>query len=198
MKYAEVILPLPLEGTFTYAIPIGLLDVITIGSRVVVMFGKKKIYTGIVLTVHEDIPEYLPKEILDVLDNAAIINQRQLTFFQWMARYYMCALGEVINAALPAALKLSSESFVGLNPEIDPDRVDVADREWELLRTLKTNDLSIKEVGEFLSLKQPQRVLKNLSEKGYIDLFEKVKDKYQPKTVKKIRIKPAYLRGRGA
>lgn len=110
-----------------------------------------------------------------------------------MARYYMCSLGEVSNAALPAALKLSSETFVGLNPELDADEASVSDREWELLRSLKTNDLTMKDVGDVLGLKQPQRVLKQLSEKGFIDLFEKVKDKYQPKKVKRVRINPAFL-----
>lgn len=110
-----------------------------------------------------------------------------------MSGYYMCTLGEVINAALPAALKLSSESFVGLNPEIDPDEVDVDDRAWNLLLTLKTNDLSMKDVAEVLGLKQPQRVLKNLAEQGYIDLFEKVKDKYAPKKVKRVKISEEYV-----
>ncbi|MEM7296844.1 MAG: primosomal protein N' [Bacteroidota bacterium] len=188
--FAEVILPLPLEDTFTYGVPTEFSQNIQAGSRVVVSFGKKKIYTGVVDALHSNAPEgYQPKEVLDVLDDQPIVNQHQLSFFHWMASYYMCSLGELINAALPAALKLTSESFVGLRPEIDPDEVDaISDREWELLRTLKSNNLSIKDVGEVLGLKQPQRVLKNLSEKGLIDLFEKIKDKYQPKTVKKIRL----------
>lgn len=189
VTYVEVILPLPLPGTFTYVIPTEYAQLVAPGSRVVVSFGKKKIYTGIALTLHNKKPDsYQPKDLLDVLDQHPIVDNRQLTFFQWMAKYYMCSLGEVVNAALPAALKLSSESFVGLNPEIDPNEVDISDKQWELLRTLSTNDLSIKDVGEVLGLKQPQRVLKELSEKGYIDLFEKVKDKYQPRKVKKVRI----------
>ncbi|MEQ9021146.1 MAG: hypothetical protein RLN82_00110, partial [Pseudomonadales bacterium] len=122
------------------------------------------IYTGIVLKLHDHSPEeYRPKELLEVLDDQPIVNERQLKFFQWMSRYYMCSLGEVINAALPAALKLSSESFVGINPEINPDDEDLDNREWELLRALKTNDLTMKGVSEVLGLKQPQRILKQLS-----------------------------------
>lgn len=192
--YCEIILPLPLEGTFTYAIPQEFDSAISIGSRVVVSFGKKKIYTGIVFDLHNDAPSnFQPKELLDVLDENQIVNDKQLQFFQWMSRYYICTPGEVINAALPAALKLSSESFVGINPDIDPDEVDIEDREWELLRALKTNDLSMKDASDVLGLKQPQRVLKQLSEKGLIDLFEKVKDKYQPKKVKRIRIANPFL-----
>lgn len=189
-----MILPLPLQGTFTYLIAPDDRDRVLPGSRVVVSFGKKKIYTGIVLEIHNRKPEeYRPKELLDVLDDKPIVNEQQLKFFQWMSRYYMCSLGEVINAALPAALKLSSESFVGINPEIEPDDVEVDNREWELLRALKTNDLTMRDVSEVLGLKQPQRILKQLSEKGLIDLFEKVKDKYQPKKVKRIRIADAFL-----
>ncbi|MEQ8627788.1 primosomal protein N' [Ekhidna sp.] len=194
MTYAEVILPLPLPGTFTYLIAPEDRDKVQPGFRVVVSFGKKKIYTGIVLETHNRSPEeYRPKEVLEVLDEQPIINPIQLKFFQWMSRYYMCSLGEVINAALPAALKLSSESFVGINPEIDPHSEDLDDREWELLRALKTNDLTMKDVSQVLGLKQPQRVLKKLSERGLIDLFEKVKDKYQPKKVKRVRIAEAFM-----
>ena len=185
--FAEVILPLPLHGTFTYSIPPTAR--ISPGTRVVVSFGKKKIYTAIVFKIHDGSEvDFEAKPILEVLDEAPIVNEAQLKFFQWMSRYYMCSLGEVMNAALPAALKLSSESFVGINPEINPDDVDVDDREWELLQTLRNNNLSVKEVSEVLHLKQPQRILKNLSEKGFIDLFEKLKDKYQPKKVKRVRL----------
>ena len=194
MNFLEIILPLPLPGTFTYSIPNEFSGRVFPGSRVVVSFGKKKIYTGIVFKLHNDSPAgYQAKELLDVLDEHPVVNEHQLKFFQWMSHYYMCSLGEVINAALPAALKLSGESFVGINPEIDPHETDVDDREWELLKVLKTNDLTMKDAGEILGLKQPQRVLKQLSEKGFIDLFEKVKDKYQPKKVKRIRIADAFL-----
>lgn len=193
-QYCEIILPLPLPGTFTYAVPHEFTSTIASGSRVVVSFGKKKVYTGIVLKCHNDQPtDYQPKYLLDVLDEKPIVNGIQLLFFQWMSRYYLCSLGEVINAALPAALKLSSESFISLNPDIDPDQADVDDREWQLLRALSGNDLTMKDVGEVLGLKQPQRIIKKLSEIGVIDLFEKVKDKYQPKKVKRIRIADPYL-----
>ena len=167
----------------------------TKGSRVVVSFGKKKIYTGIILAIHNNAPEdYRPKEILDMLDSQPIVHTKQLQFFQWIAGYYMASLGEVLNAALPAALKLSSESFVSINPEADLGSLSLSDQEWNLLNVLQTNDLSMKNVAEVLGIKQPQRIIKSLAEQGVIDLFEKVKDKYQPKKVKRIRIADAHLR----
>ncbi len=190
-RFAEIILPLPLEGTFTYIAPNQYID---LGFRVVVNFGKKKIYTGIVSEIHDREPEgYQPKAVLDILDDESIINELQLSFFKWIADYYMCSIGAVVNAALPAALKLSSESFVGINPDINIDQLDVADRELELLQLLQSNDLSMKNVGEILQLKRPQRIIKQLAEEGIIDLFEKVKDKYQPKTIKKIRLNEQWV-----
>lgn len=194
MTQIEVILPLPLHGAFTYSIPEALADQVEVGKRVVVQFGPKKVYTGIVFRFSDtQSKNHESKEVLDVLDETPIINTRQLEFFVWMASYYMCTLGEVINAALPSALKLSSQSFVALNPEVIPNDEDLNEREWSLLRTLKENELSIKEVGDQVGLKHPQRLIKDLSEKGLVDLFEKVKDRYQPKKVKKIRLAPEYV-----
>ncbi len=191
MTYAEVILPLPLPGTFTYSIP-STFDSVHPGSRVIVQFGAKKIYTGIIHRIHEEATQHVPKTIIDVLDEQPIVNETQLAFFSWMSRYYMCSLGEVVNAALPSALKLSSQSFIGLNPEIDLEAEDLSDREWSLMHTLTKKELSVQEAGQQLGLKHPQRLIKGLTEKGLIDLYEKVKDKYQPKKVKRIRLANPY------
>ncbi|MEM6643321.1 MAG: primosomal protein N' [Bacteroidota bacterium] len=193
--YLQVILPLPLEGTFTYRLPKEM--EVRVGARVIVSFGKKKIYTGVVASIDQDSQEtdYSAKPILDVLDEDPVVNALQLSFFQWMASYYMCTLGEVLNAALPASLKLSSQSFVAINPEIDVEDVDVSDREWELLRVLQRNDISVKEIGEMLQLKQPQQLLKKLAQKGLIDLYEKIKDKHTSKKIKRVRLNSDLLEG---
>ena len=193
MIYAEVILPLPLHGTFTYLIPPETRNLARIGSRVVVQFGSKKIYTGIILKLHDEKRnEQKPKEILEVLDDYPIVHQVQLGFFIWIASYYMCSIGEVLGAALPSALKLSSQSYVGINPEVDLEEADLNDREWSLLSALKGNELSLNDVGQYLGLKRPQRIVKELSEKGVLDLYEKIKDRYQPKKEKRIRLASKY------
>lgn len=197
-KYCEVILPLPLTGTFTYHLPVEHSEQVHVGARVVVPFGKKKIYTGIVQSLHEEAPTaYQPKEIIEVLDQQPMVQEIQLRFFNWMSKYYICTEGEVMNAALPAALKLSSESFVSINPDIEPDDLQLEPREWELLSVLKTNDLTLKNVSEVLGIKHPQRVLKKLSDQGFIDLFEKVKDRYQPRKIKKIRLSDTLVEQEG-
>ncbi len=189
MTYAEVILPLPLHGTFTYNVPVELSNKVKVGSRVVVQFGPKKIYTGIIFALHEEIStDRRPKEVLEVLDEFPIVHQVQLDFFRWMANYYMCSIGEVMNAALPSALKLSSQSYIGINPEVDFEEENLDDREWSLISVLKGNELSMNDIGQHLGLKRPQRFVKELAEKGYVDLYEKVKDRYQPKKEKRVRL----------
>ncbi len=188
MNFAEIILPLPLPETFTYEIPPELIPELAVGSRVIVQFGKRKVYTGIIAGMHEDAPaNYNPKEITDVLDTCPVILSKQLTFFEWMSGYYLCTLGEVINAALPAALKLSSESFISIREGLNPDELDLDDRERALLQNLQST-LSLKEAGDRVGLKYPQKTIKGLSDRGIVDVYEKVKDRYRPKKVKRVRL----------
>ena len=111
MSYIEVLLPLPLADSYTYAIPVGMEDNLWIGCRVVVPFGKKKYYTGIVCEVHNRKPseEHHIRELHSLLDKHPILRRPQLQFWQWMASYYICKLGDVYKAALPSGLKLENE-----------------------------------------------------------------------------------------
>lgn len=107
--YADVILPIPFDA-FTYSIPRDMETVVKKGSRVVVPFGKKKIYTGVVLRVHEDAPaDVLVKDIHEVLDAVPTVSDRQIAFWQWMAGYYLCTVGDVYNAAMPAGMKATEK-----------------------------------------------------------------------------------------
>lgn len=107
--YADVILPIPFD-TFTYSIPRDMETVVKKGSRVVVPFGKKKIYTGVVLRVHKDAPaDVLVKDIHEVLDAVPTVSDRQIAFWQWMADYYLCTVGDVYNAAMPAGMKATEK-----------------------------------------------------------------------------------------
>lgn len=107
--YADVILPIPFDA-FTYSIPRDMETVVKKGSQVVVPFGKKKIYTGVVLRVHEDAPaDVLVKDIHEVLDAVPTVSDRQIAFWQWMADYYLCTVGDVYNAAMPAGMKATEK-----------------------------------------------------------------------------------------
>ena len=108
MKYADVILPLPLENSYTYSIPSDLEQAVIPGCRVIVHFGKKRYYTAIVMDVHERgiDSQYETKEIYALLDATPVLRRPQLRFWKWIASYYLCKLGDVYKAALPSGLKL--------------------------------------------------------------------------------------------
>ena len=133
-KYIEVILPLPLKGTFTYYTDEAAL---LVGQRVVVQFGARKLYTAIVKYIHNKKPvDCQVKPLLAILDEDPIVNAVQLQFWDWIAKYYMCNLGDVMSAALPSSLKLASESQVIIHPDFDGDMGELKSDEVLLLNAL--------------------------------------------------------------
>ena len=114
--FVDVILLLALPQLYTYRVPFDLNEHIRVGQRVVVQLGKAKLYTAIVRKMHETPPsKYEAKYIETILDALPIVNSKQLELWDWMAGYYMCTVGEVMNAALPSGLKLSSETKISLD-----------------------------------------------------------------------------------
>lgn len=137
--YANILLPLPLKATFTYGVPIKWQDKIKVGQRVEVSFGRGKMYSGIVKKVHDKKPEgYAIKPIKNIIDEVPIVTPTQLELWEWMADYYMCAEGEIMNASLPAYLKLESEQIITLNPEADIDESELSDEEFILIEALRS------------------------------------------------------------
>ena len=198
--FADVILPLPLPKLYTYRVPYELNDHVVIGGRVIVQFGAKKTLSCIVAAVHERPPkEYQAKYILEFIDDAPVVTQAQLKLFAWMADYYMCTLGEVINAALPAALKLSSESRVQLHPAYLPAEspYPLSDQEEKIVEALTADEegksLTFTEVGELLGITSFHKVIKSLMQKEVVFLFERLADKYSPKVVKKVRMAHSFI-----
>ena len=122
MKFADVIVPLPIIGQYTYAVPAELEGKVCPGIRVIVPFGKKKYYTAIVTRVHEDAPaDYTVKDLVEILDEKPVLLKRQYDFWQWIADYYLCTLGDVYKAALPSGMKLESETLVVSNPDYEAE-----------------------------------------------------------------------------
>lgn len=193
--FADIILPIPLPGTYTYRVPRSMQQALLVGCRVIVQFGKKKIYTGVVAAIHTQAPKvYEAKLIMECLDMHPSINEKQLKLFQWMARYYMCTVGEVLNAGLPSGLKLNSESFIQLNPDFEEGTLEFSEKEEKVLQALENNDrLSYQDVSDVLGIKMIHPVLKSLIQKGRILLYEQVKDKYKPKTRKLLLLHEKYL-----
>ena len=119
--FVDVLLPLPLPALFTYRVPYEMNDLVGFGVRVIVPFGRSKLYSALVVRVHENAPQVTTKYILDVVDDRPVISERQFQLWQWMANYYLCTLGEVMAAALPSALKLASETKIYLHPDFNGD-----------------------------------------------------------------------------
>jgi primosomal protein N' (replication factor Y) (superfamily II helicase) len=194
--FAEIVLPVPIPKFFTYRVPAELNPIIKKGQRVIVPFGQKKILTGIIADLHHQPPkEYEAKYIHDILDVSEVIYEQQFNLYQWMADYYLCTLGEVVQAALPSGLKLSSESMVQLRPGFDLDETDFdfSEKERILLARLKSDVLSYTEAAKLLGTKSIYHILKSLASKESIILFEAVKEKFKPKTERHIRIHSNYV-----
>ncbi len=188
--FADVILPVPLPKLFTYRVPKELSGHIFVGSRIIVPFGKKKILTGIIGSIHENPPkDYEAKYIYDLLDPEPIVTEQQLKLFDWISEYYMCHVGEVMKAALPSGLKLSSESIVQLNPEAEIDSTELNEKERIVIESLIHKDLlSFQDLEKILQQKNIHRLINKMAQEGLVFLIDQVKEKYQPKKVKKIRL----------
>lgn len=193
--FAELLLPVPVPKLFTYRVPFNLNDKVKSGLRGIVQFGDRRILTGIVINVHQSPPkEYEAKYILELLDDEPVVNTHQLKLFQWIADYYLCSAGEVMNAALPSGLKLSSESMVQLNPSFSWETTlfEYSEREEMLLKHLEQEPLSYSDISKLLGLKNLYSILKSLVSKEAVILYEEVKEKFKPKTEKRIRLQSTY------
>lgn len=191
--FAEIILPLALPNTFTYRLPRNMEAFAEPGMRVVVPFGKKtKLLTGIVYEIHERAPRERSVKYIDaLLDNFPVVTERQLRFWDWLAAYYMCTRGEVLAAALPAGLRLSSESRYIINPAFDGDLEEFSEREIGLIEALSAREMmTADEVSDFLEIKTVQPVLKKLLESGAVLIFEDLREKYKPKKETFVRLAP--------
>ena len=179
--FADVIVPQALPVPLTYRVPYDWNDDVVVGQRVVVPLGKSKLITGIIRKVHQEGPTTYQAKYLDaLLDQYPLVRSQQLALWEWMAAYYSCTLGDVMNAALPAGLKLSSETRFVL--VVDEDESEWPDREQIVIRALRARgSMTIDDVAGLLNLKQVQPIVKRLVESGWIRSEEEIKEKFKPK-----------------
>ncbi len=190
--YVEVVLPLPLNATFTYRVPEHLQVRLMPGYRVIVPFGRKRYYTGIVVDVGVEAPvEFEAKEVLMVLDSQPILRHPQLNFWRWIADYYMSSLGDVYKAAVPTGLKVESETHVEINPDFDPSDLatDINEREEAIMSFLSKKgrtpvDYITKETG----LRNVEAAVARLLDKGLVVVSEKMVERYRPRKEKRVRL----------
>ena len=193
MEFANVIIPLSLDGVFTYHIPKELQNHIQIGQRVVVPFGDKKLYTGIVENIHNKKPElYKTKEIYSLLEDYPLVTPKLIEFWKWIADYYICALGDVYRNAFPTALKLESETFIRKTTQNIPWE-ELDEKETFIMQSLEIKtSINLKEIEAFLAKKYIIPSIKVLYDKRLIEIDELIIEKYKPKKVTYLRLNPQF------
>ncbi len=192
--YVQVLLPLALPQEYTYRIPQEFNEEVAIGKRVVVQFGKKKIYAALIVGIDEKPPEkYQAKYVLSVLDDLPVVSEKQLEFWAWISRYYMCTWGEVMNAALPSAMKLQSETLIELNLDTNIDEIELDASEIPIVEHLKiSGSLTLDQVADVLKSKSSFKQVHSLYEKEVIHIKEELHERYKPKLRSFIGLTEAY------
>lgn len=194
--FVDVILPLYLPKAYTYRVPFALNNAVQIGKRVVVQFGARKIYAALIVKIHETPPaEYTAKYIQDIIDETPVISDKQLLHWQWMEEYYLCNLGEIMDAALPSGLKLESETKIYLNPEANYTYGDLDDREYLIVEALEIHkEITISQISELLALKSVIQIIKSLYEKGVVSIREQLNETYKVKKQTCVRFTARYIK----
>lgn len=189
--FVDVILPLAVPNLYTYRVPYELNGDIAIGKRVVVQFGRGKLYSALVRNIHETPPKKYEAKYMDsILDERPIVNIKQFELWDWMSQYYMCNIGDVMVAALPGGLRLASETKIVLNPEYNKElSKTLSDKEFLIVEALEIrNVLSIQDVSQILEQKTVYPLIKTLIEKEVILVQEELKEKFKPKIESFVRI----------
>ncbi|MEO0584595.1 MAG: primosomal protein N' [Bacteroidota bacterium] len=185
-QIVEVILPLPIRSNYHYRIPEEWRGSIMPGQRVLVNFGRKKIYTGLTRKLISSDELTVPLERLKwiegLLDEGPVFNENYLQLFDWIAFYYSCTPGEVFKAALPVGLKPESAMQVEMMPDLDWEALDLEDKEYQLLEALSIQPvLGFKEITDIWDIVNPMPRLKTMAARGLIMIYQQVEDRYKPK-----------------
>ncbi|MBL7886726.1 MAG: primosomal protein N' [Flavobacterium sp.] len=190
MFFIEAILPLALPKTFTYKVSEAEFHFIQIGMRVMVPFGKNKMYTALVVDLHQIPPTlYEAKEIHQILDEKPIVNLLQIQHWLWIAQYYMCNIGDVFRGAMPSALILESETLLSQRSDQFVDETQLSDEEFLIYEALQhQSSLKVNDVMAILNKKKVVPVIQQLISKNIVQLQEEIQEEYKPKLVKYIRL----------
>ena len=191
--WAEVILPLAIPKTYTYTIPQHLQIKSKPGCRAEVIFGKNKKYAGIIKSISDKKPEYETKEILNIIDDEPILYPQQLRLWKWISEYYMCSEGEVMAAALPTHLKLSSEAVIVFNEEYGEDFSELDNEEYLVAEALLIKkELRLPEVQQILDVNHVYPLIKKLIEKKVCYVWEAFNERYKQKKENYVILNPEF------
>lgn len=191
-RYVSVLLPLPIPGEFTYLAPDEMVNSLTDGCRVIVPFGKKKHYTGIIVSPYASAPpEGVEIKMIErILDNEPIIKRPQRQLWEWVADYYCCTTGEVMKAALPAGLKIESETFVEFSEDFEEEADHpLSEREAVILQILshESKQLSVIELERKTGFANVSSIVSRLVERGAVIIAEKLVERYRPQRIPSVR-----------
>lgn len=192
MTYAEVLLPLPLTGFFTYKVPDMMAEAIRPGCRVVVPFGRTKFYTGIVAGLTPRRPEgFETKEISLLLDSEPIVRHPQMKFWEWIADYYLCSQGEVFRAAVPAGLKLESETVVEVNPDFEEDPGDrLGERDLLVMNAVRRvpKKATLAAVARETGFRNTSAIVARLVERDALMVSENLVERYKTRKIEMVEM----------
>lgn len=195
-KIAEVILPLPVKSNFHYSLSEEQAEVAMMGQRVLVHFGKRKIYTGLIKNIfdsedHNTFDKLKPVE--EILDTTSILFAPQLALFEWISYYYSCTEGDVLKASLPAGLKPEGSLRIEMQPGLMWENMDLPNKEYLLLEQLQVQPvLSFQETASLWDVANPYPRLRNMESRGLVILYEEAEQRYKPKFKSYLRLHPTY------
>ncbi|NJK95877.1 MAG: DEAD/DEAH box helicase family protein, partial [Bacteroidales bacterium] len=192
--FAELIFPFALPQVFTYAVPDEFQAELKPGMRVAVQFGARRMYSALVLNIHFNPPsDYETKPILAVLDSYPVVTPEQFDFWKWLSTYYLCTLGEVMKAALPAGLKLESETRLLINPDFEKYET-ISEKESAVLTVLEEkNSLTISEIAKVYNKRDLLGIIKSLIDKEAVFAEEHLREGYKPKLITHVRLNTEFL-----
>lgn len=197
--FVDVIVPLPLANTFTYGVNAYEFQQLELGCRVVVPFGKNKVYTALVVKKHQEQPLlYQAKEIEQVLDVVPVVTKNQLKLWQWISDYYLSSIGQVYTAAMPSNLLLESQSILIYKPENTIDLKSLSDDEFLIYEAFqKQAVLKLSEVEQIIQSKKIFPVIHSMLQKEMLFLQDEMIETYRPKEIKCLHLSDKYQNSEG-
>ncbi len=182
--FVDVLLPLHLPGTYTYRVPQELNGQVKVGARVVVQFGAKnaRMYSALVRRIHQEAPHWRSKYIIGVLDEEPIVTECQMELWEWMARYYMCCPGDVMACALPAGLKLASESAVTIHPEFTGELSSLSKHERQVVDLLSEHPvMRVVDISRAIGVQKIMPLIRGMIEREIVVMDEELKERFRPR-----------------
>lgn len=194
--YVDVLLPLHLPGTYTYRVPRELNGQLQAGVRVVVQFGAKnsRLYSAIVRRIHQEAPRWKSKYILSVLDVEPIVSERQMEFWEWMSKYYMCYPGDVMAVALPGPLKLASETAISIHPDFCGDLSGLSKHELMVVQLLSEHPvMRLIDLSRAIGIQKIMPLVRSMMEREIVVLDEELREQFKPKKTAFLRLSETYF-----